>query len=415
MQRHAAQFILVLLALGLLLLLESRQEFGSSIDERFAGWLATNTARPGPAAPLVLVEINDSSLGEKHSWPWSPLDYALFFQALLPNKPAVVAVEPVLDWDASRFPAEEQPKLPQYENILHNHLLSAPKTVLGALLGIPEDPAVVPPMLPVPLIRNIQGDTSGIPEFTDVAGQPRESLRLAGTLGFTNLPAPGTAVRKIPLLFRYRGEVVPSFVLQTIMLWMKLGPEQVSVVAGSGIALGNETVIPIDRTGAMWIGFGTPFTRFGEDELLLAMSLKSAKQTVDLPLERIRDGIALLARTDRESRVFNLPDGRAGSAGELMASAIATIQSRAFIKRAPFALDAVILLLLATLGWALPRKTKRAAVVLCAVLLVVYLLASLMVFQEARVWLPMFMPVSLLVFALVYRLCGHVEAAQEPR
>jgi len=42
MQRHAAQFMLVLLVLGLLLLLESRGKFGSSVDDRYVRWLAAN-------------------------------------------------------------------------------------------------------------------------------------------------------------------------------------------------------------------------------------------------------------------------------------------------------------------------------------------------------------------------------------
>jgi CHASE2 domain-containing sensor protein len=407
MQRHAAQFMLVLLVLGLLLLLESRQEFGSSIDDRYVHWLAANAGRNAPAAPLVLVEINESSLGEKHSWPWTPLDYALFFQAILPLKPAVVAVEPVLDWDKNQFSKEEQARLPQYETILHNHLLSAPKAVLGAQLGIPADPDVLPPMLPVPLIRSVQGSRNEIPEFTDVAGQPMEALRLAATIGFTNLPAPGTALRKIPLLFRYRGEVVPSFVLQALMLWLKLPPEQISVETGSRITLGDKTVIPVDPTGAMWVDFESSFTRYGCDELLLAVSLQSAKQSVDIPLAGIKDGITLLARTDAAARVFNFPGNRRGSSGELMAAAIATIQNQAFIRRVPRSFDAAILLGLVTLGWILSRKSKGASATLCLVLLTVYLLGSMMIFQSARIWLPVFLPVSLLLFALFYRLCGH--------
>ena len=412
MLKQTAQFMLVLLVLGILLLLESRQEFGSSVDDRYVQWLAANAAQHAAGAPLTLVEIDDSSLAEKHAWPWSPLDFALFFQAILPCKPAVVAVEPVLDWDKNQFPKEEQPKLPQYENILHNHLLGTPKAVLGAQLGIPEDSDVLPAMLPVPLIRNIQGDKNGIPEFTDVASQPKEALRLAATIGFTNLlPSPGVAARKIPLLFRYRGELVPSFVLQTVMLWLKLPPDQIKGVCGSHLALGDNTLIPIDQTGAMWVNFEPSFTRFGCDELLVAVSLKNAGQPADLPLERVADGITLLARTDAASRVFEFPGNRKGSSGELMASAIATIQNRMFIRRVSRGFDAVILAALVALGWLLSRQSKGAATALCLALLVSYLLGSMMVFHSARIWLPVFMPVSLLLFALFYRLCGHSKDA----
>jgi len=402
MQRHAAQFMLVILVLGMLLLLESRQNFGSSIDDRYVHWLSANAAQPARIAPLVLVEINDNSLGEKHAWPWTPLDYALFFQALLPLKPGVIAVEPLLDWENPVPPGQSQ-----YEIILHNHLLSAPKVLLGAQLGFPEDPDMRTPMLPVPSIRNVRGNKNEIPEFTDVAGQPKESLRLAATIGFTNLPAPGTDLRKIPLLFRYRGEVVPSFVLQAMMLWLKLPPDQISVVAGSRISLGNKTVIPIDQTGAMWVNFQSSYTRFACDELLLAVSLRNAKQSSDVPVDAVKDTVTLLARTDSASRVFNLPGGRRGSAGELMAAAIATIQNRAFIRRIPFDFDLLVLTTIVGLGWLLACRSKGASAVICIALLAAYFFVSMMVFQSTRIWLPVFMPGSLLLFALFYRLCGH--------
>ena len=397
--------MLVILVLGIMLLLQSRQKFGSTIDDRYVQWLSANAAPASSAAPLVLVEINDSSLGEKHAWPWAPLDYALFFQAILPQKPGVVAVEPVLDWDKKTVPGEGDPA--QYETSLHNHLLSASKVVLGAQLGIPEDPDVLPPMLPVPFIRNVQGNKNEIPEFTDVASQPKETLRLAATLGFTNLPATGTAFRKFPLIFRYRGEVVPSFVLQAMMLWLQMAPEQISVVPGSHISLGDKTVIPIDQTGAMWVDFQTSFPRFAADELLLAVSLQKAKQSVDLPMGSIKDSITLLTRTDTASQVFSLPGNRKGSSGEIMAAAIATIQNKTFTRRIPFLFDLAALTALVALGWILSHKSKGTSAVLCIILLTLYLLGSMMVFQGGRVWLPVFMPVTLLLFALFYRLCGH--------
>lgn len=406
MQRHAAQFMLVLLVLGLLLLLESRGKFGSSVDDRYVRWLAANVPQKVSPSSLVLVEINDSSLSEKHAWPWGPLDYALFFQAVTPLNPAVIAIEPPLAWDSHLSTKEEQAKLLQNKTILHNLLLSAPKVLLGAQLGFPDDPDVLPPMLPVPLIRAVRGNINEIPEFTDVTLQPDEELRLAATIGFTSPPATGVSISKTPLLFRYRGEVVPSFVLQAMMLWLKLPPEQISVVAGSHIGLGDKVSIPIDRSGAMWIDFQAPFTRFGCDELLLAVELKNAKQSVDIPLGSVPDSITLLARTDAAAQVFPFPGNRKGSSGELLAAAMATIQNKTFIRRAPREFDFALLVLLVAMGLVLARKSKPAATVFCVTTLAVYLLGGMMVFESTRVSLPIFMPAGLLIFAWIYRLCA---------
>jgi len=267
-------------------------------------------------------------------------------------------------------------------------------------------------MLASPLIHTVKGRTNDIPEFTDVPMPPAEDLRLAATIGFIPPPAPGTVTSKIPLLFRYRGELVPSFVLQSMMLWLKLAPEQISVVTGSHIALGDKISVPIDRTGSMWVDFQSPVTRFGCDELLLAVELKRAGQQVDIPLDKIAGSITLLARTDASSQVLPWPGNRKGSSGELLATAIATIQNKAFIHRIPMAIDCLLLALAVALGWFMSRQSKASATVVCVTALTVYLLGGLMIFESTRLALPLFMPAGLLAFAWFFRLCA--PASQEP-
>src|SRR5438128_9351709 len=72
MQRSSLQLMLIVLVVGLLLMRESRQNPGAMIENDYVDWLAANTTRNAIAAPLTLVEINDSSLADKHPWPWSP-------------------------------------------------------------------------------------------------------------------------------------------------------------------------------------------------------------------------------------------------------------------------------------------------------------------------------------------------------
>ena len=72
-------------------------------------------------------------------------------------KPGVVAIDQVLDWErALVLPEEQNRKLPQFEKLLRNNILRAPKMLLGSTLGIPEDPQVIPPLQEVPLLRNVQ-------------------------------------------------------------------------------------------------------------------------------------------------------------------------------------------------------------------------------------------------------------------
>src|ERR1043166_8583639 len=226
MPRHAPLFMLLVLLFGLVLMRESRELPGATIEESFINWLAVNTPREVSTAPLALVEIDDSSIGEEHPWPWSPLDYALFLNAVQQFQPSVVAIEPVLEWDEKKLVPDAQAKHAQFKKILHDRLLTTPRVVLGAELGFPEDSDVVPPLQPVPILRQIKGNIKALPEFTTVDHQPEEELRLSAKLGFTNVPNTGS-VHRAPLLFSYRGQAVPSFVLQALMLWLKLTPEDV--------------------------------------------------------------------------------------------------------------------------------------------------------------------------------------------
>ena len=107
---------LVLLA-GLALMYESRQEPLAAWDNAFADFLAMHSRRSAPPAPVTLVAIDDSSLAN-HPWPWTPLDFSLFFQAVLPLKPEVFAVDEVLDWSRFGLPEEQQRQLPADEKML---------------------------------------------------------------------------------------------------------------------------------------------------------------------------------------------------------------------------------------------------------------------------------------------------------
>ena len=190
-----------------------------SRDNAFANFLAMNSPRSVQPAPLTLVGINDAYLA-KDPWPWSPLEFSVFFQGALPLKPDVVAIDQVLDWErAMVLPEEQNRKLAQYAQALHSNLLRAPKMVLGSRLGAPDDPQVIPPLQEVPLLRNVHGSISEIPEFVAVEQQPSEAYRLASTMGFTNLPLLHREFNSVPLVLRYRGQVVPTFPLQVVMLW----------------------------------------------------------------------------------------------------------------------------------------------------------------------------------------------------
>src|SRR5712692_9017293 len=106
MQRPSLWPLLVLLLLGLLFLREPRLQ---RFEDIFLRWLIRNSQSARMTAPLSVVEIgslaptkneaatgtNQKSLRGTSKEP-SPLESALFLQAVLDFKPTVIAFEPIL-------------------------------------------------------------------------------------------------------------------------------------------------------------------------------------------------------------------------------------------------------------------------------------------------------------------------------
>ncbi len=404
MRRHPMQLLLLSL-LGLFLMRESRLQPASIVDDTFVNWLAANAERVRPSAPLTLIEINDSSLRAGHDWPWSPLDFALFLQAARPLAPRVLGIEHVLAWEMELGATDARPQvLPQYEKILLEQILQAPKIFLGARLGFPEDPSVIPPLQEAPSLRHVYGNPSAIPEFTLIEEQPEEKFRLSAARGFTNVPDAGAVVRRVPLLFRYRGEVVPSLTLQAMMLWQGTTPDEVRIEIGSRIWLGNALTIPIDTQGALLVDFAAGYERYGYDDLLLAAQQAEAGRIPIIPVENIRDRMVLLARSDEASRTLQFPSGRRGSSGQLFAAAIATIMTEKYIHRAPWWVEAAIIALVVLLApWCLRRRVSTLLLGLAAGF-IAYLFVCLVVFGATLLWMPVLLPFGLLAMLGLLRL-----------
>jgi hypothetical protein len=413
MFRTGAQMSLLVLLAGCLLFWLSRsgpvRYFDDAAGSRIAqvqGWgeeLASQQKwlhRP-PPVPVTLVAADDACIAN-HPWPWSPLEYSLFVQAALPFQPEVLAIEEILEWDRANLAPGDRQKLPQYEKILRDSLLRAPKVVLAADLGWPEDPNTIPPAREAPILRNVRGDLRAIPEWTVIEREPKEELRLAANIGFTNLLESAHTVRSVPLMLRYQGRVVPSMPLQAIILWQKLSADDVHVVLGSEITLG-QFHIPIDAHGEMRVNFGTPHTVMTFDDLLLAAEQTAAKQKVTAPVERLQGGVALLARTDKSAPHLALGHGRAGTAGELYAAAIATIQAQSYLHRVPVWVDwGLIGCAVLVAAW-VPRWKKQKVALRSFIAFAAYLITAFVLFWTNRLVLPMALPLGLALFIALYR------------
>lgn len=396
MFRTGAQLFVLTAIVGLLLMREATRDPTRRVEEGFADFLAMNAQREEPPPRITLVRIDDEDLRE-HDWPWSPLDFALFFQSANGFRPEVLATDEAFTWDFTG-------KNAQYAQLLREHVLKSPRVLLGARLGFPEDPDILPPLQSTPVIRRVSGDVRAVPEFTTVEVQSAEDFRLSSTAGFTNLPNPDNWHRSVPLVLRYRGQIVPTFVLQAVLLWEKAAIDDVEVVLGSHVVIGPQLHIPIDAAGTMRVDFGAGRDQCGIDDLVLAAEQRDAGNSAQASVQLFAGRFLLLTRTDREASTLRLARGRPGSRGELFAAAIATVQARSFIQRAPWWSDLVIIGFFAFVSYWVPRWSKGLTIFMALATLPAYALLALGIFGAKLMWISAVVPLGQIFFLLLYRL-----------
>src|SRR4051812_48032666 len=384
--------MLVVLLVGVLFLREPRLQ---RTEEHFLRWLLKNSDPHGPAASLTVVEIDhDRSVehdltaegGDTSSRSGanavSPMEFALFLQSALAFQPTVIAFENILRW---RETDKDQ------EQVFIDQAMRVPRLLLAAELTTTPDPDAPGPEIPG--FTQVTGKRGDLVEFSGVGRQPNEELRLIATAGFTNLPDEISDGIHVPLLFRYRGEVIPSFAFEAILLWLRVTPAEVAIDLDSHITLPRGRAIPIRSDGTILISpnAGRKARHLALSDLLVAAQQRDTGKEPELG--SLRDQI-VLARTP--ANPLSPPD--------VFAATIATIQSSAYVRRVSPLFDCIILLLAAAVVAKL-RDISRVDLVLGAIAFTAaYCLAALTVVSRWLIWLPGCLPLGavwLLVLASI--------------
>jgi len=141
----------------------------------------------------------------------------------------------------------------------------------------------------------------------------------------------------LPLLAKLGDKIVPSFVLQVIMNQEEIAPDKIKVILEGPrpvIRLGAHT-IPVDRDGCFTVyhGMKGSFPSIEFSSLALAASPSSKKSLGKLrraskdSLESLRTNAVIIGYDQEALQEFALPTGDKVSRSELIAMAVATIQT----------------------------------------------------------------------------------------
>src|ERR1041384_5229272 len=369
MERPSISVIIVVLLLGVLFLREPR--FQRS-EEIFLRWLVRHSQPMAPPAPMTIVEMGREN-------PPAPLDAALLLQGTLQFKPNVIAMEPVLQWGER---AKDQ------EQIFMDQAMRVPKLILGAELTATPDPDA--PVAEIPGFPHVTGRRGDLPTFSGIEHQPGEDVRILSTLGFINLPEENADELHVPLLFQYRGEVIPAFALQAALLWMRVTPEEVKIDIGSAITLPNGTKIPIRADGSLLVNprLAQRARNITLNELLLAAQQHESGAATAIRLEDIRAQL-VLARAE-------------SSAPDLFAAAIASIQTNSFVRRISWIFDCVMVVLIAALSGIVRRFSRVDLVIGAVAFSAAYCLIALGIISRFAIWIPAWLPLGALWVSVLF-------------
>jgi len=398
MRRPSTWLLVVIILLGAFILREPRLQ---ALDDALFGWFIAHAESTLPPTPVTLVEIGREDIqrlasaeqskalpqGQAARRSLSPLEYALFLQAVLEFRPNVVAIESLLIW-RDRDKVQEQ--------VFIDQAMRVPKLLVAVELGAKGEGELS--IGDLPNLPNVFGSRSGLPEFTGVRRQPDEDIRLISTPGLINAPEEKRDPVRVPMVFDCRGEIIPSFTLEAIMLWLKLTPAEVKVELGRQITLPNGSQIPLHRDGTTTINPAAhqSVRRLTLDELLLAAQEHEKKQAGENNLENLKDQIVLLRIADdplQPASVFS--------------TAIATIQGNSYIRPAPAAIGWIIILagaLLASFLWMISKANLLSGAIIFSA---GYALIALGLLGQHRLWIPMFLPLALLLFLVALRIFGR--------
>ncbi len=396
MRRQTILLMLVILLLGIVFSREPRLQ---RTEEIFLRWLIKNSAVRNQPVPLTIVELGGPPVAQQENKPLdaterflrgssganSPLEYALLVQALLEFKPIIVALEPVLQWPESSKEAQQ---------ILLDQAMRVPKVLLATELTSTPDPDA--PVAEISGFPQVTGKRGDLIAFSGIARQPDEDMRLISTPGFVNLPREIASDLHAPLLFQFRGEVIPSFALQAAMLWLRITPGEMKIDIGKSILLPDGRKIPIRSDGTALINPNTAkgVRHIGLNALLLAAQQHENKTPGMMPLDDIHDQIVLV-RTSTSP--FESPD--------VVAATIASIQTNSFVRRISWVFDCAVLVIVVAISGPLQRFSRIDLLLGAIAFSAAYAMLALTLFSRWNIWLPGFLPLgavwSVVVFSLL--------------
>jgi adenylate cyclase len=384
-----------------------------------------------PGAPVILVAIDDRSIGELGRWPWSRRRFAEIVQRLRAAGAKVVAFD-LLFTEPEAAPEQDLlrhvrqaleafdtplqgPERETFEHLMRRiedssgsdgALASAMREAGNVVLpfamtlsNTPPQPQLIQPA-PPPIIaqaayrilQNLSADQPPVALRGRAVMAPIDPIaHSAVALGHVDVAfdSDGTPRYDYPVI-EYQGEYYPSLVMQVVRVYLGLRPEEVAVRFGNGIQLGPMT-IPSDESMRLLVNYLGPPGTFPTYAFVDVLQGR-------LPAATFRGAIVLIGGAARGlADTFVTPFAAALPGVERHATVIDNILRQDFLHRshgtALIDLAAIVMMGL-LIGWLSPKCPAYWGSVAALGLGGIYVAANVLAFTRAGLWVNLLFPLG---------------------
>lgn len=212
---------------------------------------------------IVIIDIDEKSLGVLGQWPWSRNKVARILDNLTDAEVGIIGLDIVFaeaDRSSPSLIAKEvnieNKNLPNFDDILAASLAASP-TIMGFTFNFEQSIRKEPPAVNTIFIEKGRGDkeslfvAKGITTNIEVLQQSAYS-----SASFNTVPDMDGVIRYSPLLFSYDESIYPSlsFEMVRVMLGAKMVDVNYDENGVSFIKLG-ELIIPTDEFGRLFVNY----------------------------------------------------------------------------------------------------------------------------------------------------------------
>lgn len=383
---------------------ETRLPFTKALNHWWLDFCIANSSDQISSAAVSFVRIDESYEPALPSDDLTRLDYAVILASIEKFKPQSVSIVPPLRWDEPN---------PINQKALETQSLKMPPLTLGAITENSPTPDEANKGDRYGTLTHIEGDTSKVPSFNRTISYPEKDVLANGKAAFTQIELSNTgnqaAAISLPLIARHGADIIPSFILQSLVSYekMSLGDVVVQLPPASSqgrIVIGDRFTIPVDPAGRMMLyehaAIAPPlFKTIKASELPLAHSEEPAIKALQTELEdefqSLASNLIVLGLDRSKDRNIALAHGNNISLAELITRTIATIQSGRYIRQWPLWGRIGGFGITALAACMLYKLRRKQIIIRGAILLFLYLGAHIFVFKTTLMWTPPFVPLTL--------------------